>query len=65
MPETKPILELNPTHLLVERLNNETDDERLSDWAYILLEQAILAEGGVLDEPASFVARMNRVFLKG
>jgi molecular chaperone HtpG len=65
IPESKPILELNPSHPLVERLNSETDDDRLNDWAYILLDQAILAEGGVLDEPASFVARMNRVFLKG
>ncbi len=65
IPETKPILEINPNHPLIERLNTETDDERFADWAYLLLDQAILAEGGVLDEPALFVARMNRVFLKG
>lgn len=65
MPETKPILEINPTHPLIERLNTETDDERFADWSNLLLEQAILAEGGALDEPALFVARMNRVFLKG
>lgn len=65
VPETKPILEVNPRHPLIEKLNAETDDERFADWANLLLEQAILAEGGVLEEPASFVARMNRVFLRG
>ncbi len=65
VPETKPVLELNPSHPLVERLNAETDDDRLADWSYILLDQAVLAEGGVLEEPALFVARMNRMFLRG
>lgn len=63
LPPTKPILEINPRHSLIEKLNAETDDERLTDWANILLDQSILAEGGALDEPALFVARMNRVFL--
>lgn len=64
VPKMQPILEINPHHALIIKLNKETDDERLTDWANILLEQSILAEGGTLDEPASFVARMNRVFLK-
>ncbi len=65
IPKTQPILEINPRHPLIEKLNAETDDERLADWAGLLLDQSILAEGGMLEEPASFVAKMNRVFLKG
>lgn len=63
MPETKPILEINPRHPLIAKLNAETDDERLNEWASLLMDQAILAEGGVLDSPALFVARMNRMLL--
>jgi len=63
VPASLPILELNPKHVLVEKLHAETDDERFSDWAHLLLEQAILAEGGVLENPALFVSRMNKVFL--
>lgn len=64
IPETKPILEINPKHNLIQKLNNETDDERLADWANVLLDQSILAEGGTLDAPALFVSRMNRLFLE-
>lgn len=64
VPKTQPILEINPEHPLIEKLNSETDDERLKDWACLLLDQSILAEGGALDEPAVFVAKMNQMFLK-
>jgi molecular chaperone HtpG len=60
-PETRPILELNPSHPLVERLRGSEQD--LADWAQLLLDEALLAEGGQLDEPASFVRRMNRLLL--
>ncbi|HXY22675.1 MAG TPA: molecular chaperone HtpG, partial [Burkholderiaceae bacterium] len=60
-PPTKPILELNPHHPLVQRL--QTDTVNLSEWASLLLEQAILAEGGQLDDPASFVKRVNTLLL--
>jgi len=59
-PESKPILELNPHHPLVERLKTETDDG-LKEWAHLLLDQATLAEGGKLEDPAAFVKRMNRM----
>ena len=58
-PESKPILELNPTHKLVKRLENETEDSKFSDLAHLVFDQALLAEGGQLDDPAAFVKRMN------
>jgi molecular chaperone HtpG len=58
-PSVKPTLEINPQHALVTRLNSETGDARFNDWANLLFEQALLAEGGQLDDPASFVRRLN------
>jgi len=58
-PESKPILEINPTHKLVKRLEGESTDAVFSDLAFVLFDQALLAEGGTLDDPASFVKRMN------
>ncbi len=58
-PTVKPTLEINPAHALVTRLNAESDEERFADWANLLFEQAMLAEGGQLDDPASFVRRLN------
>jgi len=57
VPETKPILEINPTHPLVERLKNNVDE----DVVKVLFDQAVLAEGGQLKEPAEFVKRMNKL----
>lgn len=59
MPGSKPILELNPTHPLLMRLQDKAHDPVISEWAHVLLGQAILAEGGQLEDPASFVKRMN------
>jgi len=56
-PETKPILEINPHHPAVMRLKYE--EARFDDWAALLFEQATLAEGGQLDDPAGFVKRIN------
>ena len=58
-PTVKPTLEINPSHALVMRLNSESDEDRFADWANLLFEQALLAEGGQLDDPASFVRRLN------
>ncbi|MDD2832703.1 MAG: molecular chaperone HtpG [Methylotenera sp.] len=58
-PETKPILEINPSHKLVKRLEGETAEDVFGDLAHVLFDQALLAEGGTLDDPASFVKRMN------
>jgi molecular chaperone HtpG len=56
-PDAKPVLEINPEHVLVQRLEHET--EHFGDWSRVLLDQAILAEGGHLEDPASFVKRLN------
>jgi len=63
-PASKPILELNPNHPLVQRLKYEAED-RLKEWSALLLDQATLAEGGQLDDPAAFVKRLNRMLLDG
>ena len=59
----KPILEINPHHPIVERLKDETDSNRFSDWSHILFDQATLAEGGQIDDPATFVKRLNTLML--
>jgi molecular chaperone HtpG len=61
MPESKPVLEINPTHALVQRMENEQAEDRFEDWAKILFDQAILAEGGQLEDPATFVSRLNQM----
>jgi len=63
VPQSKPILEINPSHPIVERLKQETDDARFADWSHILFDQATLAEGGHLEDPASFVKRLNELLL--
>ena len=55
----KPIFELNPTHPLVARMKEEQDDSRFADLTHILFDQAILSEGGQLDDPAAFVHKLN------
>jgi molecular chaperone HtpG len=58
-PESKPILEINPTHKLVKRLESEATESVFADLTHVLFDQALLAEGGTLEDPASFVKRMN------
>ena len=55
----KPIFEINPTHPLVVRMKAEQDDTRFADLTHILFDQAILSEGGQLDDPAAFVHKLN------
>ena len=62
-PASKPILEVNPHHPLVQGLQRETQEARFSDWSLILFDQALLAEGGQLDDPATFVKRLNELML--
>ena len=64
VPETKPILELNPEHPLVQRLETEQSEDRFADLANILLEQARLAEGTSLKDAAGFVSRLNKLLLE-
>jgi molecular chaperone HtpG len=63
VPDIKPILEVNPHHLLVQGLKYESDDKRFSDWSHILFDQAVLAEGGQLDDPGGFVKRLNELMI--
>ena len=63
VPSTAPILEINPQHPLVVRLNKETDAQRIADWTYILFDQALLNEGGQLDDPTTFVQRLNDMLM--
>ena len=62
---TLPILELNPKHALVERLKGTADDSAFADLAHVLYDQAMLAEGGELDDPVIFVRRVNRLIVEG
>jgi molecular chaperone HtpG len=64
VPESKPILEINPTHPLISRLDSETDEQRFGDLAKIIFDQANLAEGGQLDDPAAYVERLNSLLLQ-
>ena len=64
IPMEKPILEINPDHPIVGKLQNEEDENRFGDWANILFEQALLSEGGQLEDPAGFVHRLNSIFLE-
>jgi molecular chaperone HtpG len=63
IPVSKPILEINPQHALVRRLETESDEERFADWGHVLFDQAMLAEGGQLDDPAGFVERLNGLLM--
>ena len=56
---SQPVLEINPKHPLVERLNRNLDDPRLADWASVLFNQAVLTLGARIDDPAAFVTRLN------
>ncbi|KFI22617.1 molecular chaperone HtpG [Nitrosococcus oceani] len=62
-PHIQPILELNPAHPIIARLKGEESEENFGDWAHLLFEQALLAEGGRLEEPALFVKRLNSLLL--
>jgi len=59
VPESRPVLELNPAHPLVRRLAGEADAERFGELSLVLFEQALLAEGAALEDPAAFVKRVN------
>ncbi|KAF7600498.1 MAG: molecular chaperone HtpG [Candidatus Dactylopiibacterium carminicum] len=61
VPTSAPILEINPEHPVVSRLKSE--EAKFDDWAAVLFDQALLAEGGTLDDPATFIKRMNQLML--
>ena len=64
IPGSKPVLELNPEHPLVLKLRDEKPGKRFDDWVEVLFDQALLAEGGQLDDPATFVGRLNALLLE-
>jgi molecular chaperone HtpG len=63
VPAVKPILEINADHPIVKRLAQEADDARFGEWSQILFDQATLAEGGQIEDPAAFVRRLNDLLL--
>ena len=63
VPESKPIFELNPEHVMITKLADMADEELFGEWAELLLEQAVLSEKGSLDDPSEFVARINKLLL--
>lgn len=63
VPEFKPIFEINPGHPLIQRLDGEQDEERFKDFTEVLFDQATLAEGGQLDDPGTYVKRLNKLLL--
>ncbi|KTD36240.1 Class III heat-shock protein HtpG(molecular chaperone) [Legionella nautarum] len=60
---SKPVFEINPEHALIKRLHDISDESRFAEWVVMLFEQAVLAEGGQLDNPADFVNRVNKLLL--
>lgn len=64
LPTSKPIFELNPEHPLVVKLDQEPDEDRFADLVEVLFDQANLAEGGQLDDPAAYVQRLNKLLLE-
>ena len=64
VPDSKPVFEINPSHPLVERLDKESDEDRFHDLTAILFDQAQLAEGGNLKDPAAYVTRLNKLLLQ-
>jgi molecular chaperone HtpG len=63
LPASRPVLEINPDHPVVQRLKQESDAALFTDWSHILFDQALLAEGGELEDPATFVKRLNSLTL--
>ena len=63
VPESKPILEINPAHPLLEMLDQEQDEDRFADLASVVFDQANLAEGGQLEDPAAYVSKLNKLLL--
>ena len=64
LPESKPIFEINPEHPLVQKLDQEADEDRFADLVDILFDQAHLAEGAQLDNPADYVSKLNKLLLE-
>ncbi|WP_376794860.1 molecular chaperone HtpG [Thermogemmatispora sp.] len=64
VPADKPIMEINPQHPIITRLRHEQDEERFADWAWVLFDQAVLSSGDQLENPISFVNRLNNLLTR-
>ncbi len=64
MPSSRPTMEINVEHPLVKRLDQEADEDRFADLAQILLDQAFLSEGSALEDPATYVSRLNKLLVE-
>ncbi|WP_462383251.1 molecular chaperone HtpG [Pseudomonas sp. Marseille-QA0892] len=64
VPESKPIFEINPSHPLIEKLDAEPDEDRFADLSLVLFDQAALAAGDSLKDPASYVRRLNKLLIE-
>lgn len=63
IPSSKPILEINPDHPIVKKIDNETNEDLFADWSHILFDQALLSEGSQLEDPATFVNKLNNLIV--
>lgn len=63
VPNSKPILEINPNHPLLHKIKTQESEDRFNDWAHLLFDQSVLSEGGQLENPAEFVQRLNEILL--
>lgn len=64
VPDVKPVFEINPDHALINLVEKEQSDEQFNEWVDVLFDQALLAEQGQLDDPASFATKLNKLLLK-
>jgi molecular chaperone HtpG len=60
---SQPVLEINPRHPLIKRMNRDTTDPRLADWAHVLYNQSVLTLGAPVEDPAGFVSRLNSLLV--
>lgn len=63
VPDVKPVLEVNPSHFIIRKLAREDNSQRFNEWAQLVYDQAILGDGGQLEDPSAFVSRLNDLLL--
>ena len=63
IPATKPILEINPEHPILKKIDGEANEDLFADWSQILFDQALLSEGSQLEDPATFVNKLNSLIV--
>ena len=63
IPGSKPILEINPEHPIIKKIDGEKDNDLFTDWSHILFDQALLSEGGQLADPVNFVNKLNAMIV--